>query len=95
MRPAIPRAAWPLLPKYKSDSGSTDPAAIKLKYVDDLTRISLVEDVVVDPISRPRPYNQGERTGQILKSPSKLQIFLDILQPWMTDTITIGPLSEF
>ena len=87
---AIPHAVWPLLPKYKSDYGSTDPAAIKLKYVEDLsilTRVNLLEDVVTDPISRPRPYNQGERTGHIPKSPSKIKLFLDELQLYSTENL--------
>ena len=63
MRPPIPRPVWPLLNKYKSDLGSTDPKAIKLKFVDDLSilcNVNLALEVIPDPVIRPRPFNHGD-----------------------------------
>ena len=90
MRPSVPRPLWPLLPKYKSDLGSSDPKAIKLKFVDDLSilcNINLSKEVIPDPVDRARPFNHGERTGHVLSSSSTLQLFLNELETFSDENM--------
>ena len=90
MRPPVPRPIWPLLRKFKSPLGSTDPPAVKLKFVDDLSilcNINLSKEVILDPVNRPRPFNHGERTGHVLSSPSTLQLCLDELESFANSNL--------
>ena len=58
LRPAIPRPSWPFFSKK-----ANDPAAIKLKFIDDLSvaaRVNLEKDLV-DDFGRPKPLTFEER----------------------------------
>ena len=83
LRPAIPRPSWPLLSKM-----SKDPAAIKLKFVDDLfvaAKVSL-NDYIVDDFGRQRPLTFDERLETKLSDSSNiLQRIVDNLKEFSSD----------
>ena len=78
LRPSIPRQSWPFLSKKNND-----PAAITVKFVDDLSmavRVNLELDLTGDE-GRPKPPNFEERFEYKLKDESNaLQVMIDDLR---------------
>jgi hypothetical protein len=58
LRPTIPRPSWPIFSKK-----TNDPAAIKMKFIDDLSvaaKVNLDVDLIID-LDRPKPLTFEER----------------------------------
>ena len=82
LRPTIPRPSWPFFSRKRND-----PAAVKMKFVDDLSiavKVHLQDDIV-DDIGRQRPHTFDERLETKLSESNALKDIMDQLEIFSAD----------